>query len=312
MQLIRGLHNLCPPARGAAVTIGAFDGVHLGHQAVVGQLREAARQRGLASVLITFEPLPAEYFAGSDAPARITRLRDRLPLLANLGLDAVAVLRFDATLAALAPESFVDRVLLRGLGTRAIIVGDDFRFGYKAAGDYALLERLGQDTGFTVTRQATFELDGQRVSSSRVRQALAQGDFALARRLLGRPFTISGTVAHGDRLGRTIGFPTANIRLGHYAAPVNGVFAVRVGGVAEQPVAGMANVGMRPTVAGKERRLEVHLFDFSADIYGRKVTVEFVSALRPEQRFESLDALKAQIARDELDARAALASTTPL
>ena len=304
MELIRGLHNLKPRHRGCAATIGNFDGVHRGHLAVLDQLREQATALGLPDTVICFEPTPQEYFAPRQAPPRLSRLREKLGVFRDHGVERVLCLRFGPRLAELDADAFIERVLVQGLGVRYLVVGDDFRFGKGRRGDFALLAEAGERHGFPVVATATFSVDGQRVSSTRVREALAAGDLALAERLLGRPYCISGRVAPGDRRGRDIGFPTANIHLHRVASPLRGVFAVRMLGVDDQPRPGVANLGTRPTVDGTHLVLEVHLFDFDGDLYGRHVDVEFVRRLRDERKFESFDALKEQI---QLDARAARA-----
>ncbi|MGA7800940.1 MAG: bifunctional riboflavin kinase/FAD synthetase [Gammaproteobacteria bacterium] len=308
MELIRGLHNLRPEHRGCAATIGNFDGVHLGHQAVLGQLSERAGALGLPTCVITFEPTPMEYFAPEKAPARLTRLREKLLALRRFSVDRVLCLRFDQRLAGLSPADFVRTVLADGLGVRYLVVGDDFRFGKGRQGDFPFIQRAGQEYGFQVVNMHTFNVDGGRVSSTRIRDALAGGDMAAAEKLLGRPYRMCGRVAHGDRRGRTIGFPTANIHLHRHATPVQGVFAVELFGLDREPVAGVANVGTRPTVDGTRTLLEVHLFDFDQDIYGRYVYVNFLRKLRPEMRFESFEALKEQIHQDAQAARAYFAA----
>lgn len=314
MELIRGLHNLRERHRGCVLTVGNFDGVHRGHQAVLSQLAAAGAAAGLPACVMTFEPQPREFFAPHGAPARLTRLREKLEVFAACGVDRVLVVRFDERLSRLAPHEFVERVLVAGLGARRIVIGDDFRFGHGGRGDFALLVERGARHGFEVVRRDTLRLDGERVSSSRVRDALGRGDLAAAERLLGRPYAMSGRVEAGDRRGRTLGFPTANVGLRRLRTPVTGVFAVEVDGAA--PVAapgmrlgtapGMANVGTRPTVDGREWRLEVHLFDFAGDLYGRHLRVRFARRIRAERRFDSLDALAVQLARDAAAAREAL------
>ncbi len=304
MRLIRGLHNLRDEFRGTAATIGNFDGVHLGHQAVLGQLAERADELCLPTTVITFEPQPQEYFAPERCPPRLTRFREKLVALRRFSVDRLLCLRFDRRLAALTAEEFVRRVLVDGLGVRYLVVGDDFRFGRDREGDFGYLQEAGRRHGFQVAHMHTFEVAGRRVSSTRVRGALAAGDLALAEQLLGRPYRMLGRVAHGDKRGRTIGFPTANIFLHRNRTPVQGVFAVEVFGLEPEPVYGVANVGTRPTVDGTRSLLEVHLFDFSDDIYGRQVAVDFLHKLRDEQRFESFEALKAQILEDAAQARA--------
>jgi len=298
MELIRGLHNLKPRHHGCVATIGNFDGVHLGHQAVIGQLAVKSGDLGVPTTVITFEPQPREYFTHGQTPARLTRLREKLQALRRYAVDRVLVLRFDARLADMEAEEFIDRILIDGLGVRYLVVGDDFRFGHRRAGDFAMLQRAGKAHGFQVVNLHTFSIDGERVSSTRIRDALAEGNLAAAEKLLGRPYRMSGRVARGDQRGRTIGFPTANLHLHRKKVPLSGVFAVELFGLEREPVQGVANVGTRPTVDGTRTLLEVHLFDFDRDIYGRYVDVDFLHGIRDEMRFESFDALKAQIARD--------------
>ncbi|HHQ41733.1 MAG TPA: bifunctional riboflavin kinase/FAD synthetase [Chromatiales bacterium] len=304
MELIRGLHNLRPRHRGCVATIGNFDGVHLGHQAVLGQLAEKAEQLGLPTTVVTFEPHPQEWFFPDRAPPRLTRLREKLTALRRYSVDRVLVLRFDARLAAMEAAAFVERILVDGLGVRHLVVGDDFRFGRNRAGDFAFLRAMGARHGFDVVAMHSFRIDGARVSSTRIREALAAGDMDTAEKLLGRPYRMCGRVAHGDRRGRDIGFPTANLHLHRRASPVLGVFAVEVFGVPGEPVPGVANVGVRPTVDGTRALLEVHLLDFEGDLYGRYVQVDFLHKLRDERRFASFEALRAQIRRDVEAARA--------
>jgi len=303
MELIRGLYNLRPGHRGCAVTIGNFDGVHLGHQAVLGQLAERAGQLHLPVTLITFEPQPREFFGPASAPPRLTRFREKVEVLRRYGVDRILCLRFNDRLAGLAPETFIRLILLEGLDVKYLVVGDDFRFGRARAGDFRLLEETGAARGFPVVNMHSFNMGAQRVSSTRVREALQRGDLAAAESLLGRPFRMSGRVAHGDKRGRLIGFPTANIFLHRTATPVAGVFAVEMFGIEGEPVPGVANVGIRPTVGGTRSLLEVHLFDFDRDIYGRHVQVSFMQKIRDEIRFESIEALQQQILRDAEKAR---------
>jgi riboflavin kinase / FMN adenylyltransferase len=298
MELIRGEHNLRPRHRGCVATIGNFDGVHRGHQAVIGQLLEEARRRGLPSTLITFEPLPHEFFMGLKAPARLTALRERLQQFARLGVDRVAILRFDAKLAGLDADQFVQRLLVDGLGVSAVIVGDDFRFGKDRAGDFGSLAQAGTRLGFDVLRQNTFALGDERVSSTRIRDALAAGDLDRVQELLGRSYAISGRVRHGDKRGRTIGFPTANLALPKGTPAINGVFAIEASSTEGLSARGVANVGTRPTVDGRIPLLEVHLFDFTGDLYGHHLCVELKRKIRDERRFDSLEALKRQIRHD--------------
>lgn len=302
MELIRGAHNLRLRHRGCVATIGNFDGVHLGHQAVLGQLAQKAGELGLPAVVITFEPQPPEFFAPDRAPPRLTRFREKLQALRRYAVDRVLCIRFDRAFSQLPPEAFIDRILVQGLDVRYLVVGDDFRFGYQRRGDFAMLTSAGAAHDFPVVNMHTFGIDGERVSSTRVREALAGGNLERAEQLLGRPYRISGRVSRGDQRGRTIGFPTANVHLHRRRAPLQGVFAVEVFGLDREPWPGVANVGNRPTVDGTCSLLEVHLLDFAQDIYGRHVHVDFLLRIRAEQRFESFEALKAQI---QLDAQAA-------
>lgn len=303
MKLIRGIHNLTPEHRGCVLTIGNFDGVHLGHQALLAGLREEGRRRNLPVMVMIFEPQPLELFAADKAPARLTRLRDKLRYLAECGVDYVLCVRFDRRFAALTAQSFVSDLLVKRLGVQLLAVGDDFRFGAGRQGDFQLLEKAGGEYGFEVTSTQTYCHDGVRISSTAVRQALAQDDLPQAERLLGHPYAISGRVVHGDELGRTIGFPTANIPLRRLVSPVKGVYAVEVTGLTDTPLPGVANIGTRPTVAGLRQQLEVHLLDVAMDLYGRHIDVILRKKLRNEQRFASLDELKAQIAKDVVTAR---------
>lgn len=303
MELIRGAHNLRPRHRGTVATIGNFDGLHLGHQAVLGQLAEKAAELGLPTTVISFEPLPREYFLGDKAPPRLQRFRDKFLALRRFSVDRLLCLRFDHRLAEQEASDFVEDLLVNRLGVKYLVVGDDFRFGRKRSGDFQLLRTLGERHGFQVAHMHSFQVDGVRVSSTRIREALAAGDMGTAQKLLGRPYRLNGRVAHGDKRGRTIGFPTANLRMGPRPLAVRGVYAVEVFGLDGDPVRGVANVGTRPTVGGLENRLEVHLFDVDGDLYGRDLHVDLLARLREERRFESLDALKAQIARDTQQAR---------
>jgi riboflavin kinase/FMN adenylyltransferase len=306
MELIRGLHNLRPRHRGCAVTIGNFDGVHRGHQAILRQLSRSAGE--LPLTVITFEPQPLEFLMPQAAQPRLTRLREKLEVMRELAVDRVLCLRFDEYLAGLSPDEFIRVILVEGLDVRHLVVGDDFRFGRERAGNFAMLEQAGARQGFPVVAMQTFDVGGSRVSSTRIRAALEAGDMVMAGRLLGRPYGMSGRVAHGDMRGRTIGYPTANIYLHRAATPVAGVFAVEMHGLPGAPQRGVANVGTRPTVDGTRSQLEVHLFDFDQDIYGCHVRVSFLHKIREEQRFESFADLQAQIRRDEEEARSWFAS----
>ena len=302
MQVHRGIPEQADTA--TVLTIGNFDGLHLGHQALLALLTEKARALGLPAVVLTFEPHPREYFSPTDAPARLASLREKLLLLGAAGVDRTHVCRFDARFAAQNAQSFIDDTLVHGLGVRHLFIGDDFRFGARRQGDFAMLQEAGRRLGFGVESMPTLSVDGERVSSSAVRSALAEADLARAARLLGRPYSIAGRVSHGDKLGRQLGFPTANIQMKHRLPPLTGVYAVGVEGLAATPIAGVANIGLRPTVTANGRaRLEVHLFDWTRDCYGAHIRVHFLHKLRAERRFDSLDALRAQIAADAATAR---------
>lgn len=282
-----------------ALTIGNFDGVHRGHQAMVARLEAAADARGLPACVMTFEPHPREFFTPAEAPARLAPLREKAERLAALGVDRLYVCRFDAAFARQSPEAFVRDVLVRGLGVRWLLVGDDFRFGAKRAGDVALLQRLAPEWGMEVESMETVVIDGVRASSTAVREALAAGDLECAWRLLGRPYAITGRVVGGDRLGRQLGFPTANIHMSLNRPPLSGIFVVEAHGLGPAPVRGAASLGVRPTVTQSNRyTLEVFLLDFDRDIYGRRVRIDFLRKLREEEKYDSIAALQAQIARD--------------
>jgi len=303
MRLIRGLHNLHHSQLGSALTIGNFDGLHRGHQAVLRHLQQRAAEQQLATTVMTFEPTAQEYFSPRTAPARLQRLRDKLAMLQELQVNQVHCLRFNQELAQLSADAFVRQILVEGLDVRYLVVGDDFRFGKQRSGDFAFLQQAGQRYGFEVVSTRTFLEGEDRVSSTRIRQALAEGDLAMAEQLLGRPYRICGRVSPGQQRGRTIGFHTANVRLHRVVSPLKGVFAVRVYGLGSEALNGVANVGTRPTVDGSYCVLEIHLFDFDSDIYGRYLDVEFCSKLREEKKFESFEALKQQIEFDVEQAR---------
>jgi riboflavin kinase/FMN adenylyltransferase len=302
MRLFRGFSRPVPGH--TAVAIGNFDGVHLGHAALLKRLVDVAREADLPATVLTFEPHPREFFTPAAAPARLSTLREKLELLAAHGVEQVMVCRFNESFAALSAPRFIDDVLLGGLHARHLIVGDDFRFGKGRGGDFSMLQAAGRNGGFVVAAMGGVMLDGRRVSSSAVRQALAEGNMEQAAKLLGRPYVIDGLVRQGDKLGRQLGFATANIRIKHNPLPMRGVFAVEVNGLETAALPGVANLGIRPTVGGSKPILEVHLLDFAGDIYGAHLSVRFVHKLRDEQRFSTLDALKTQIAADALAARA--------
>ncbi len=300
MKLIRGLYNIQPEHRGSVATIGNFDGIHRGHQAVIRQLHALARRYDCGTTVITFDPLPREYFMGDKAPARLTTLREKFIQFDRLGVDRMLTMPFNARLAEMTARQFIDDVLVRGLAIRALVVGDDFRFGKGREGDFEMLRRAGERHGFEVIDTETVSDEQGRISSTRIRDALAAGDLETAAALLGRPYSMSGTVIHGEKLGRTIGFPTANIRIHRTVSPLRGVFAVEVECIGY----GVTNVGTRPTVDGKGFLIETHLLDFDGDLYGQHINIRWLKKLRGERKFDSLDALKAQIARDIDAARA--------
>jgi len=303
MRVFRGVPERATTS--TVLTIGNFDGVHLGHRALLDELKGKARELGLPATVLTFEPHPRELFAPDQAPARLASLRDKIELLAEAGIDRVHVCRFDRKLAGLTADEFIDRILVRGLAVKHLIIGDDFRFGKARGGDFPLLQRAGAERGFVVEAMHTVSCDDVRVSSSAVREALATGNIERAEALLGRPFVIAGRVMGGRRIGRSIGFPTANIQVRRKRLPLSGVFAVTVLGLGDKALPGAANIGVRQTLAeGLQPVLEVHLLDFDGDIYGRHVDVNFLHKLRDEAKFDSLDALKQQIARDVADIRA--------
>jgi riboflavin kinase/FMN adenylyltransferase len=307
MQLIRGIHNLRPCHHGCVVTVGNFDGVHLGHREVLDEIRSRASGYGVPALVMAFEPTPQEFFAGAAAPARLTRFREKYNAIAALGIDRFLCVRFDARQARMQPEVFIEELLVKALGVRYLVVGDDFRFGYERRGDFAMLAAAGRTHGFELARMPTFELDGERVSSSRIRRLLVAGMIAEANFLLGRPYRMSGRVVPGQRLGRDLGFPTANIDPGRAVLPLTGVFAVRVAGIAGDALDAVASLGTRPTVDGSRPWLEVHVFDFAGDLYGQHVHVDFFAKLRDEYRFENVAALTEQMHRDARHARILLA-----
>jgi riboflavin kinase/FMN adenylyltransferase len=291
-------------------TIGNFDGVHLGHQTVFRHLLDKGAELRLPTTVVTFEPQPREFFQASSAPARLTRLREKLRAIEAVGVKRVVVLEFNKRLAAMQAERFVKELLVEGLGVRFLSVGDDFRFGSGRQGDFQLLQRMGQAHGFEVENMNTYKLDADRVSSTRIRELLTQGDFATASQYLGRPYCICGRIGHGDKRGRVIGFPTLNVNLHRRVSPLQGVYAVKVEGLQDRPIPGVANIGVRPTVEGDPRYLlEVHLFGFDRSVYSEHISVEFIRKLRDEQRFENFAALRRQILLDVAAARETLGVT---
>jgi riboflavin kinase/FMN adenylyltransferase len=302
MELIRGEVDLPRRHGGCVVTIGTYDGLHLGHQALIARLHSHARRSGQPAVMLTFEPMPREFLAPADPPARLTTFRERWRILCGAGLDYFWLLRFDEALRNLSAEDFA-QLLVRRLRPSVVVVGHDFRFARKGEATAAALVSAGEHLGFAVDVVPAVQLAGERVSSSGVREALAAADFARAQRWLGRPYSMRGRVIAGRRLGRDLGFPTANLALGRRRAPVAGIFAVQVRGVASAALPGVASLGTRPTIGGGEALLEAHVFDFSGDLYGREIEVEFAAKLRDEQRFANLEALTLQMERDAADAR---------
>lgn len=309
MRLLRGLHNLRPFPQGCVLTIGNFDGVHRGHQQVLANLKRQAQALGLPAVVMVFEPQPKEFFSADEAPARLTTLAEKLEHLASLDIDAVACMAFNPRFRSLSAQQFVDDVLVAGLNVKALIVGDDFRFGCDRSGDFDFLNQAGAQQGFSVTDTQTLQAEGQRVSSTLIRSHLQQGDLSGAAELLGRDFAISGRTAHGQKLGRQLGVPTANTLLKRAKVPLAGVFAVTVQSEGDKTIyQGVANIGLRPTVGGTRAVLETHLFDFSGDLYGKRLCVTFKQKIRDEKRFDGLDALTAAIQNDIQQAKAYFAS----
>lgn len=312
MELIRGLHNLRARHHGCVLTIGVFDGVHIGHHTLLERLAVLGEDFNVPSALMMFEPQPQEVLPFMVTPARLTPFREKMRALANTAVDRVLCVRFDKAFASLSANKFVENILVDGLGVKHVVVGDDFRFGHEAVGDTELLRGMGLKLGFEVHRRDTHRVAGDRVSSTRIRNALAIGQLETAAELLGRRYAISGRVRFGRQLGRTIGFPTANVALRGKVSPLSGVFAVQVRlRNAPRVLNGVANIGVRPTVDGETRLLEVHLFDFAQDIYGKHIRAEFVTKLREERKFDSMDALVEQIQRDAAHAREHLNDIAP-
>jgi riboflavin kinase/FMN adenylyltransferase len=305
IEVVRGLHNLRDEHRGCVVTIGNFDGVHRGHQHMIAAVRERARELALPATLITFEPTPREYFQGIKAPARLMRMREKLEALALYGIERVVVLRFDEHMRNMSAREF-ENLLVGRLGVRHVVVGDDFAYGRNREGVVQTLRATGERHGFSVEQVTSFIVDGQRVSSSLVREALGEGDLDRAAALLGRPYRMTGRVQQGARLGRQLGYPTANLALHRKVVPLWGILAVRVSGAGFADHPAVVSLGTRPTVNGVEPLLEVHLFDYSGDLYGSYLSIDFVRWLREERKFESLDALVRQMNCDAQQARAVL------
>lgn len=306
MNLIRYPHLFTKTPPACIATIGNFDGVHTGHREIIEHVVSHAKQHQLSARIITFEPLPNEYFCakfGKPIPKRIYPLRDKALRLKSLGIDEFICLNFDAALAQMSAEDFITEVLIKQLKVKHLIVGDDFRFGKGRTGDFALLQSMGATLGMSVEDTTTIQLGDERISSSRIRDALSAGDIAQATRLLGAPYSLSGRVRHGDKRGRTIGFPTLNIRVQENIVLSRGVYAVKITGLDDNSYTGVANIGTRPTVDGTELRLEAHVYDYAGDAYGKHACVEFAHFIRPEQKFESFDMLLEQIKKDSAEAK---------
>lgn len=303
MKLIRGLHNLTQPLPGCVATIGNFDGVHLGHQHVITQLKTVAEIKNLPTVIIFFEPQPVEFFAPAQAPRRLSRLRDKIKQMAELHIDYLLCIEFNQPFANLSAEQFVKQILVERLNIKHLVIGDDFHFGKNRTGNFEYLKTCGAELDFEVENTHTLVIDNERVSSTRIRKALAKNDLVLARQLLGRPYTLTGKIAHGKKLGRELGFPTINIKMGSRPIAVNGIFAVLVKGLDNRILRGVASIGTRPTVNGVGTILEVYILDFSEQVYGRCVDIEILHKLRDEEKYNSLNALTVQINQDINDAK---------
>ena len=303
MELVRGLHNISQRHRGCVLTVGNYDGVHLGHQQMIGVLKARAAQLRLAATVLVFEPSSKEFIDPDGAPPRLTRWREKFLALAAQGVERLVTLRFDECMRGMTPQCFVDELIVERLGTRHLVVGDDFRYGSNAGGTIDSLRAAGLTHGFGVEQLAPFVIDGVRVSSTAVRERLEIADYPGAARLLGHPYRMMGRVVRGRQLGRALGFPTANLRLMRRKPPVWGISAVWIHGIDSRPLPGVASLGTRPTVNGVEPLLEAHVFDFSGDLYGRPIEVEFVAKLRDEVKFESLDAMMVQMKIDGARAR---------
>jgi riboflavin kinase/FMN adenylyltransferase len=306
MELVRGLQNISNAARGCVLTVGNYDGVHLGHQEMIRAVKRRAGELKAPAAVLVFEPSSKEFIDPEGAPPRLTRWREKFVALEAAGVDRLVTLQFNERMRAMSPESFVDELLVEALGARHVVVGDDFRYGSQACGTIESLRAAGRARGFGVEQIAPFVIDGVRVSSTAVRERLERADYAGAARLLGRRYRMVGHVAHGRELGRTLGFPTANLHLMRRKSPTSGVLAVRVHGVEQRPLDGVGSLGTRPTVNGTEPLLEVHVFDFSGDLYGRLIEVEFIAKLRDEAKFDSLEAMVAQMKLDAAQAHEVL------
>lgn len=306
MQLIRGLHNLKDKISHCALTIGNFDGLHLGHQALIQKTIELAREQKIPSVLMTFEPNPNEFFT-QKTETRLMRLRDKYQRLSLWGLDYLFCIRFNKAFSQMSAEHFVRDLLLKQLGLQVLVIGDDFRFGAKRLGDAALLEKMSKENNFSLTQIPSLIIEGERVSSTRIRKALAESHFSLVEKLLDRPYSLSGRVSHGDKRGRELGYPTANIILPRRNPPIQGIFVVQVKGLSNHALRAVASLGTRPMFDGKRYLLEANIFDFNHDIYGQLIEVEFLHKLRDEKTFSSLPELIQAIDEDARKARNFLA-----
>ena len=304
MKLIRGLYNLRQPITASAVTIGNFDGVHRGHQLVISQLKQVAATTSLPTVVIIFEPQPIEYFAPDKAPKRLARFREKIAYLKAQRIDYLLCLHFDLKLATQSAEDFVQQILINSLNTKHLVIGDDFHFGKNRQGNFQFLKDNAERYGFMVDETETLMIDGERVSSTRIRESIQQGNFEKAAELLGRPYSLSGRIAHGQKLGRELGYPTINIKMGDKTLIVKGIFAVNVKGLDNRVLEGVASIGTRPTVNGVDTILEVYILDFDRDVYGYSVEVNFLHKIRDEEKFDSLEELAAHIARDTEKAKA--------
>jgi riboflavin kinase/FMN adenylyltransferase len=311
MKLVRGLHSFAtqhtPVAGGCVLTVGNYDGVHLGHQQMIRVLKQRAGELGCPATVLVFEPSSKEFIDPAGAPPRLTRWREKFMELAAQGVDRLVTLRFDDHMRAMSPQCFVERLIVNCLGARHVVVGHDFRYGARAEGTIESLRAAGRSQGFAVEEMAAFVVDGVRVSSTAVRERLERGDCAGAARLLGRRYRMLGRVVHGNALGRQLGFPTANLKLRRRKSPIGGILAVRVHGIRSEPMDGVASLGTRPTVNGVEPLLEAHVFDFDGNLYGRAIEVEFIAKLRDELKFDSVDSMRMQMQIDAARARELLA-----
>ena len=298
MKLIRGIHNLNEQQKGCVLSIGNFDGIHLGHHAVLSRLLKEAERLQVPATVMTFEPQPAELFSGKNAPGRLSRLRDKFVQLEKLNLDRLLCVSFTHEFANLSADQFIELLLIKKLNVKFLVIGDDFHFGYQRLGDFALLKQAGEKYGFEVVDTRSLSQNASRVSSTRIRSALAKGDLQQTEQMLGRKYSIAGRVGHGRKLGRTIGVPTANLFLKRRVSPVSGVFVVSILGIDDKEYRGVANIGCRPTLQGERQQLEVHVFDFKGDLYGIQLEVILESKLRDEVRFDSFAELKVQIDKD--------------